>query len=111
MTETELKDLWARWMHRNDLTGDVDTVYDLAVQRVQERMLLPIDPADVLANAPRMLIHAGLSYLHELARDGEGQDIEDARFEQAVQDASMALSRNAHRIIDPFTFDGGSYGP
>ena len=110
MTEADLKALWARWMHRRDLTEDMDTVYAMAQLRVQERMLLSVNIATVLAEAPRMLIHAGLAYLHELVRDAEGQGIEDQRFEEAVTDYSMRSSLAAHGVISPFTFDEDGYG-
>lgn len=104
MTEQELFDLWERWMHRNDMTADMPTVYSLSKLRVQERMLLGVTIEDVLANAPRTLVHAGLSYLHEIAQDAEGKTVEDMRFEEAIKDYSFALSRQESPTINAYDY-------
>lgn len=104
MTLSELKAIWARYMHRSDLTADLDTVYALAQQRAQERVLAPLDLDDLLANNPRMLIHAGLCHLHELAQDDEGLAREMALFNEAVTDFSIYMSRQRNATVDPFSY-------
>ena len=95
MTKTELFDIWERYMHRNDLSADLDTTYTLASERITERLLsTTVDLATILADSPRMFVHAGLCSLHELAQDDEGLTREEAKFEQAVQDYALRNSIN-----------------
>lgn len=95
MTQQELYDVWTRWMHRNDLTADLDTIYTFAAEKVNERLLFKVvDVADILANSPRMLVHAGLWYLHEMAQDDVGLQREMTLFEDAVVDFSLRTSLN-----------------
>ncbi len=93
MTEQELKDLWQRYMHRRDLQGDLDMTYALAQDRVEERLMFKtVDMAEILATSPRMLIHAGLMQLAELAQDDIQAQRERAQFEDAVADYSYRRS-------------------
>lgn len=108
MTETELKDLWSRWMHRNDIMADLDTVFLMASSRVAERVLVSSDIPDILANNPRMLVHAGLIYLHELAQDDDGVQREERFFREAVVDYGIYKSRKDRPTIDPYSYRKGA---
>ncbi len=93
MTLNELKAAWQRWMHRNDIAGDADTIYRFAAELVhQQLMMSEVDIDDMLANAPRSLFHAGLVYLHELAQDDEGKMREQQLLTQALQDYTIRAS-------------------
>ena len=94
MTLDELKAFWTRWMHRRDLTADLDTVYALATDRVAGSLMSStMTVTDILANYPRMLQHAGLVYLHELAQDAEGEQRELRHFNDALADFEFRQSR------------------
>lgn len=95
MTEAELYDFWTRWMHRKDIAADLDTVYLMASTRIAERLMSSADLAAILENSPRMFMHAGLAYLHELAEDDQGQARELGHFEVAAKDYSFAKSLSA----------------
>lgn len=107
MTEAELYGIWERWLHRSDMTADLDTVYLMASQRIKERVIGSVDLAALLENSPRMFVHAGLAYLHEIARDLDGQDLETALFETAADEYQMRASIDARATIDPFSYAGG----
>ena len=100
MTQQELKDQWLRFMHRNDIVGDVEEIYGYAAQLVYERLISISQPSidDIVANSPRPMLHAGLIYLHELAQDDNGIMREMDRFESAIQDYAMRTSINN---VDP----------
>lgn len=108
MTEAELFSVWERFMHRNDLSADLDTVYVIAKERVNERLLQDADITEILADRPRVLIHAGLVYLNELAQDDEGINREQGFFEDALRDLSIALSISRNWTINPYSYQGTS---
>lgn len=93
MTQAELYAAWERYMHRKDLSEDLDLVYTLVTEQVQSRLMFEmVSMSIILQNTPRMLLHAGLTYLAELAQDDEQLQREQLRFEQAAQDFSMRYS-------------------
>lgn len=93
MTEAELFASWTRYMHRNDITADLPTVRTYADEAIAGRLLFnTIDLDDILANHPRMHLHAGLMYLHELAQDDPGLSREAQTFENAAASYSMRRS-------------------
>lgn len=106
MTRQELDAIWQRYMHRTDLVADLDEVFDRAGERIQERLLFAtVDLADILENAPRMYVHAGLVYLHELSQDDEGGARETQLLQDAVRDYSLRTSINnasAPQMADPY---------
>ncbi|MGB0662078.1 MAG: hypothetical protein ACPGNV_18125 [Mangrovicoccus sp.] len=70
MTLEQIRSDWARWMHRADLDGDLDTVQGLALDTIRLAMrdaTLSID--DVVAGAPSILFQAGLGHLCDLIND------------------------------------------
>ena len=94
MTEAELKAFWIRWMHRRDIELDAETVLDLARDRVEGSLMSStMTVSDILANYPRMLQHAGLIYLHELAQDAEGEQREIRHYNDALADFEFRQSR------------------
>lgn len=95
MTKQELFEAWERYMHRRDLAADLDLTYTLAAERVSERLMFTdTDIPAILANSPRMLLHAGLIQLAELAQDTEQEMREMRYFEDAVADYSFRSSIN-----------------
>lgn len=93
MTEVELFAGWTRYMHRNDITADLPTVKGYADEAITGRLMFSVvDLDDILANHPRMHLHAGLMYLHELAQDDPGLGREAQRFETAAASYSMRRS-------------------
>ena len=104
MTEEELQNIWTRWMHRNDLQEDLDTVYLMASTKTVQRLLLPVLIEDLMTEAPRIMVHAGLIYLHQLARDDAGQRQEMTHFEDACQEYSLWKSRDMRPTVDPFSY-------
>ena len=93
MTQQELEAAWQRYMHRTDLSEDLATVNAFANEKVTGRLLFStVDLAQILADTPRMLFHAGMTYLAELAQDDEQLMREENRFEEAVSDYSYRRS-------------------
>lgn len=94
MTIDDLRAAWLRWMHRNDLMADLDTVQALATARMSDRITYTRDPAQTLDEwitaAPDAWLHAGLISLHELAQDDAGLDREMGLFAKAMGDHNMA---------------------
>jgi len=90
MTEADIRTLWTRYMHRNDIASDLDAVLSFAKERVQERLLFTVvDPDEILASSPRSIFHAGMTYLAELLQDDEQLMRETSLMETAVQDYSF----------------------
>jgi len=110
MTEQELMDRWSRWMHNSGTDADLTRVYLMATTLVAQRALFPVDVPTILADdtGGNMLHHAGLIYLHELARDSEGVAMETQAFDQALSDYSLYRSRTARPTIDPFSYSEAS---
>ena len=93
MTKTELYAAWTRYMHRADLAADLDQTFILVEERIKERLLFDSpDLATILADSPRMHLHAGLAQLAELAQDDGQLSTEESKLEQAVQDYSINYS-------------------
>lgn len=72
MTKQELYAIWQRWVHRNDLTADLDEIYRQADQTIHDRVLQPVTTGEILETYPNLFVHAGLVKLHTLAQDDEG---------------------------------------
>lgn len=81
-----------RWMHRNDVQADMPTVWTMADAKIAERMMRDSASMPTTEIAPRLWLHAGLVYLHELAHDDDGLMREAALFDQAVQDEAFRWS-------------------
>ena len=94
MTLSELKAVWQRYIHRTDLSADTDTVYTLISEQIPHRLISfpDVDMDTILATYPRMLVHGGLAYLHELAQDDEGMQREMMRTDDAIRDFSLWYS-------------------
>ncbi len=93
MTQQELEDTWIRYMHRSDLQADIATTNILANQRVLQRLMRSdTDLADILADSPALLVHAGLMALMELAQDDTGLGRESQLFEDAASGYAMKYS-------------------
>lgn len=95
MTQQDIFDAWTRWMHRNDLTADLDTVYGFAGNLIAQRYLGPIDldPAGLdYPNQANMWHHGGLVYLHTLAQDDAGLQREAVLFDNALRDYTFFTS-------------------
>ena len=95
MTRDDLNATWTRYMHRADLSADLDTAYDLTVERIEERLYGTVDIDTILLSSPRMLVHGGLAYLAELAQDDEQLGREMQLFDGAVTDYSQRYSLTA----------------
>lgn len=89
-----------RFMHRSDLSADLQTVFDYAVKLVHERWNNPnarntpifADDDALLDYASRAMHHAGLIYLQELAQDDQGLQREMSMFDSAMSDVQMRWS-------------------
>ncbi len=85
MTQQELFDTWARYMHRSDLTADMDLTKTLADARISGSLILyDVDLADILENHAELYIQAGLINLSQLTRDTEQISISSEMFQSAV---------------------------
>jgi len=111
MTEAELRAAWTRYMHRNDLEADLDRTWLLALQRCSERLLFNVQQSDIVEGAGRMMLHAGLIYLHELAQDDDGLSRELRMFDDAAKDFTFWFSRQQNATVDPFTYGEADNGP
>jgi hypothetical protein len=86
MTQAELYNAWQRYMHRSDLSADMDLTYKLAVEMVTERLMhAGMTAPQIQDEHHSSFLHAGLCYLHELAQDDEGRSRELRAFEDAIQ--------------------------
>lgn len=99
MNEIELLVAWVRWMHRNDLQADLNTVMELTKNRITMRLMYQPDPNTTLdesiALAPTVWHHAGLCSLHQLAQDDEGLQREMVLFKEAIRDHHFRRSIDA----------------
>jgi hypothetical protein len=76
-------------MHRNDLTADLDAVYNFAGLMIEQQYLGEIDLDELGPDYPkqaRMWQHGGLVYLNELAQDDAGGGRETQLFQLALRD-------------------------
>lgn len=98
MTRAEWNAVMQRYMHRADLTADLDQTFEFAQTQFDNFWMgatLPYTTeADLLALAPAAMTHAGLSYLHELAQDDGGLSRENQLFGNAMGAVQMRWSLN-----------------
>ena len=94
MTKAEIEAQWKRFMHRNDIDGDLPAIWEYVQQQIYSRSFAEIYGAedDIAGAAPRACLHSGLSYLHELAQDNDGLGRERDRFEEAMTDLMIGYS-------------------
>jgi len=95
MTRAQWNSVMVRYMHRADLTADLDQAFEFAKGATDEAWMgaLPWSTDDeLLAQVPRMMTHGGLMYLHELAQDDTGQARETNAFLRAASDAQFRHS-------------------
>lgn len=91
MTLDEIRAAWLRWMHRKDVTADLDVVQVFAETSIVNRLMYPAPEAgwatdDLVEQMPVVWLHAGMMYLHELAQDDEGLAREARAFTDAIRD-------------------------
>lgn len=91
MTIDEIRAAWLRWMHRKDVTADLDDVQTFAQTLIVQRLMYGAPPAgwdtdELVASMPTVWLSAGLIYLHELAQDDDGLARESQLFEAAIRD-------------------------
>jgi hypothetical protein len=110
MTLSDLRAAWLRWMHRKDLEADLDTVQELTLARITQRLMYPAPEAgwdiDELVEAmPTVWHHGGLCSLHELAQDDEGLGREAQLFESAITDWHFrnSIDQGPARPNNPWT--------
>jgi hypothetical protein len=93
MTKAEIQAAWTRYMHRADLSADLEQVWDHAGQMIENRLMqTKVDLAEIATSSPQLYLHAGLTYLHELVMDDEGLAREESRFASALADYAMRWS-------------------
>jgi hypothetical protein len=93
MTKDEIQAAWTRYMHRSDLSADLEQVWVFAGQMIENRLMqTTVDLDAIAASSPQLYLHAGLTYLHELAMDDEGLAREENRFASALSDYAMRWS-------------------
>ena len=110
MTLDDMRAAWLRWMHRVDLSADLDTVQELTFARITQRLMYPAPEAgwdiDELVEAmPTVWHHGGLMSLHQLAQDDEGLAREGQLFDQAVTDWHFrnSIDTGDSRPANPWT--------
>lgn len=94
MTVSELYAIWRRYAHRNSTAltdDDLAQIHTWAQSRVTEALLCD-PPDDMATNAPLMVMHAGLIYIHQWAQDDEGILRETAMFQQACENYTLRKS-------------------
>ena len=111
MTKQELFDnFWVRYMHRNDLSADLEPTFAVVDSMITERLFsFDVDSALldlILMNSPRVYIHGGLMYLHELAQDNDGLAREMERFETALQTFCVWYASQTEATASRPYFDG-----
>lgn len=106
MTADELQQGWLRWMHNSGVEADLDRVFLMASTRAVQRLMFAVDVPTLLEDETgiNVLHHAGLIYLHELARDTEGLQMEQSMFEEAVEVYSNFRSRSDRTTVDSFSY-------
>ena len=114
VTLDDMHAAWLRWMHRMDLETDLAVVDDLTYERIRDRLMygLPdaaIDPVTNLSALcvlmPRVVHHAGLVSLHELAQDDEGLSRELGLLDGAITDWHFrrSIDQGPGRPANPWT--------
>ncbi len=106
MSEEELKALWTRWMHRNDIAADTDDVFAFASAASVDRMMntnLTIEI--ILAEAGQIVFHAGMMYLAELVQDDNQLQRETMKFAttaDAFQMRKTLIEAPAPQMVAPY---------
>lgn len=89
MTKEEIQDVWERYMHRADLTSDLEDTWTFASNAtINEMMYTPVDLDELIADQPQVMVHAGLMQLAELAQDDVQLERETMKF-KTTADAWM----------------------
>ena len=102
MTVSELYEIWTRYMHRSDLSADLNEVFRGSEQLIQTRLMFPATQADlddILANWGSLYVHAGLIRLHELAQNDEGMMRESGMFGPLIDDYQFYRSMRDNNTI------------
>ena len=108
MTRQELDAIWQRYMHRNDLSNDLDEVYRAATQRITTHVTVKdIDMNEVLAVFPSLLISAGMLYLHRLSQDDIGMQREAEQFE--IERGGYAMFKAVQQRENATPLIGGNF--
>ena len=104
MTRSEWDAAMVRYMHRSDLSADLDQVFDYATSKIEnawmrKNVLSGTTPMfnsadDMLAYAPLPYLHAGLMYFQELVQDDEGMMREMTRFSDEMSTVQHKWSRD-----------------
>ncbi len=106
MGKEELFALWARWMHRNDLDGDLDAVYEFAAAASIDRMMNTNLTIEILLDeAPQIIFHAGMMYLAELVQDDTQLERETMKFgttATAYQMRKTLVEAPAPQMVAPY---------
>jgi hypothetical protein len=112
MTKANILATWSRYMHRNDLSTDLDQVYEFAGLMISQQYLGDIDLDELGPDYPRqarLWQHAGLMYLNELAQDDASGSRESQLFQIALRD--YAQNRSAELSPDAPQMKGKVYAP
>ena len=93
MTVEEIRAAWVRWMHRRDMTDDLDTVEAFARNTIRERIMFKQPNNDDLElYGSQVLFQAGMMYLHQLAQDDDGLARVTQLFAASCDDYVIGLS-------------------
>ena len=110
MTKSELYAVWTRWAHRQDLSPDYDTIYELAGQRIADsamRVMPPEELDEILATSPAVWLQAGLVELFQLSRNNQAIMEADARFVDVLGKYLMQWSLTNTKA-NPWEFNDGT---
>lgn len=96
MTKSELFGLWARYMQRKDMTGDMEQTLLNAQAMVKGQLLWSaVDLDKILADNGEILLHAGLVDLATIAKDDEDKGRAEYDFAKACGHYSRRRSIDA----------------
>ena len=99
MTRSEWDAAMQRYMHRNDLTQDLDLTFTLSTQKIFDRLLRTDTDTDAILDvAPALYVHAGLMVLMEVSQDDVGLVREGQLFENSAVNYAMKYSIDT---VDP----------
>jgi hypothetical protein len=104
MTRVELDAAWTRYMHRNDLTADLDQTMALTEDRIRGRLMFKtVDLPAILDTDGGIYLHGGLIELADMVQDTEQMQKEEGLFQQAIQDYSFrhSITTSAGHMIPP----------
>ena len=97
MTRADWDAFIQRWMHRNDLSGDLDKIHDMSAERVDGDWLGTVPWAtddERLSQVPNAMRHAGLMFCGELTQDDEQIMREAGLLQAAIENSRLAYSIN-----------------